>query len=193
MFINWFLDFYIFIFQFICKTVSSGVIKYFRNLSTPLHTHQGFSGGSAGKESTCHERDLGSIPELGRSPGEGKGYPLQYSGLESSMDCRVHGVAKSQTRLRTFSHCTHTLQGDHTDLLAERQEPHAELNMFFLSWVYNCLQAALPRDSWEEQNIAFTEKGIMAVFQMEQGKENTAVCCPLYIRHTYSGKTFPIH
>ena len=44
--------------------------------------------------------DLGSIPGLGRSPGEGKGYPLQYSGLENSMDCIIHGVTKSQTQLR---------------------------------------------------------------------------------------------
>ena len=57
----------------------------------------GFPGGSAGKESTCSTGVLGSIPGLGRSPGEGKGYPLQYSGLENSMDCVVHGVAKSQT------------------------------------------------------------------------------------------------
>ena len=41
--------------------------------------------------------DLGSIPGLGRSPGEGKGYPLQYFGVENSMDCIVHGVAKSRT------------------------------------------------------------------------------------------------
>ena len=47
----------------------------------------GFLGGSDGKESACNVGDLGSIPELGRSPGEGKGYPLQYSGLENSMDC----------------------------------------------------------------------------------------------------------
>ena len=46
--------------------------------------------------------DLGSIPGLGRSPGEGKGYPLQYSGLENSVDCVVHGVAKSGTRLSAF-------------------------------------------------------------------------------------------
>ena len=46
----------------------------------------GFRCGSAGKESTCNVGDLGSIPGLGRSPGEGKGYPLQYSGLENSMD-----------------------------------------------------------------------------------------------------------
>ena len=62
----------------------------------------GFPGGSAGKESTCHAGDLGSIPWLGRSPGEGKDYPLQYSGLENSMDCIVHGVAKRQTRLSDF-------------------------------------------------------------------------------------------
>ena len=59
----------------------------------------GFPCGSAGKESTCSMGDLGSIPGLGRSPAEGKGYPLQYSGLENSMDY-THGVSKSQTRLR---------------------------------------------------------------------------------------------
>ena len=46
--------------------------------------------------------DLGSIPGLGRSPGEGNGYPLQYSGRENSMDCIVHGVPKSRTRLSNF-------------------------------------------------------------------------------------------
>jgi len=58
---------------------------------------KGFSGGLAGKESTCNVGDLGLIPGLGRSPGEGKGYPLQYSGLENSMDCIVHRVTKSRT------------------------------------------------------------------------------------------------
>ena len=62
----------------------------------------GFPSGSAGKESACSAGDLGSIPGLGRSPGEGKGYPLQYSVLENSMDCIAHGVAKSQTRLNDF-------------------------------------------------------------------------------------------
>jgi len=60
---------------------------------------KGFPCGSAGKESACNAGDLGSISELGRSPGEGRGYPFQYSGLENSMDCIVHGVAKNQTRL----------------------------------------------------------------------------------------------
>ena len=58
--------------------------------------------GSAGKESTCNVGDLGLIPGLGRSPGEGKGYPLQYSGLENSMDYTVHGITKSRTRLNDF-------------------------------------------------------------------------------------------
>ena len=57
----------------------------------------GFTGGSDGKQSACNAGDLGSIPGLGRSPGEGNGYPLQYSGLENSMDCTVHGVTKSWT------------------------------------------------------------------------------------------------
>ena len=62
----------------------------------------GFPCGSASKETTCNAGDLGSVPELGRCPGEEKGYPLQYSGLENSMDCIVHGVTKSQTQLSNF-------------------------------------------------------------------------------------------
>ena len=54
------------------------------------------------KESAFNVGDLGSIPGLGRPSGEGKGYSLQYSGLENSMDCIVHGVAKSQVRLSDF-------------------------------------------------------------------------------------------
>ena len=61
-----------------------------------------FPYGSASKESTYNMGDLGLIPELRRSPGKGKDYPLQYSGLENSMDYIVYGVAKSQTRLSKF-------------------------------------------------------------------------------------------
>ena len=72
-----------------------------------------FPWGSAGKESAfqkkkkkkesaCNAGDLGSTPGLGRFPREGKGYPLQYSGLENSMDCIVHAVTKSWTRLSDF-------------------------------------------------------------------------------------------
>ena len=66
------------------------------------HTLWGFPCGSAGKESTCKVGTLGLIPGLGRPSGEGKVYPLQYSGLENSMDCIVHGVAKNQTQLNDF-------------------------------------------------------------------------------------------
>ena len=59
-------------------------------------------GGSDGKEFACNAGDLGSIPGLGRSPGEGNGNPLQYSGLENCMDSTVHGITKSQTRLSDF-------------------------------------------------------------------------------------------
>ena len=69
----------------------------------PTSVFLGFPCGSAGKESACNVGDLGSIPGLGRSPGEGKGYPLQCSGLENSMDCVVPGVAKIRTRLSDFS------------------------------------------------------------------------------------------
>ena len=69
-------------------------------LPTPVFL--GFPCGSAGKESTYNSGDLGSIPGLRKSPGEGKGYPLQYSGLENSMDSIVHGVEKSWTRLSDF-------------------------------------------------------------------------------------------
>ena len=55
-----------------------------------------------GKKSACNAGDLGLIPGLGRSLGEGKGYPLQYSGLENSMDYTVHGVTKSQMQLSDF-------------------------------------------------------------------------------------------
>ena len=74
-----------------------------------------FPCGSAGKESACNGGDLGSIPGLRRSPGEGKGYPLQYSGLENSMDCIVHGVAKNRTQLNDF---------------------HFPLSLFTFTWTY---------------------------------------------------------
>ena len=67
----------------------------------------GFSGGSAGKEAACNVGDLSSIPGLERSPGEGKGYPFQYSGLEKSMGCIAHGVERVVHDWVTF---TFTLQ-----------------------------------------------------------------------------------
>ena len=78
---------------------------FWRRDRLPTTVFLGFPGGLAGKESVCNAGDLGSIPGLGRSPGEGKGYPVQYSGLENSMEYVVHGVAKSQTLL-SYSHFT---------------------------------------------------------------------------------------
>ena len=67
-----------------------------------------FPGGSDSKESACNAGDVSSIPGLGRSPGEGNGYPFQYSCLENSMDrgawwATVHGVAMSRTRLEQLA------------------------------------------------------------------------------------------
>ena len=70
-------------------------------ISFLIHLYS-FPESSVGKESTCNAGDPGLTPELGRSPGEGKGYPLQCSGLDSSMDCIVHGVTKSWTLLSDF-------------------------------------------------------------------------------------------
>ena len=67
-------------------------------LPTPVSL--GFSCGSAGKAPACSAGDLGSIPGLGRPPGGGEGYPLQYSGLENSMGCVDHGAAESDTTER---------------------------------------------------------------------------------------------
>ena len=72
-------------------------LSYFHSLTHMYIDNMGFPGSSAGKESTCSARDPSSIPGSERSAGEGTGYRLQYSGLKNSMDCMVHGVAKSWT------------------------------------------------------------------------------------------------
>ena len=74
---------------FICSPILSSFFLFF-----PCE-YWGFPCGSAGKESACQIGDLCSIPGLGRAPGEGKRYPLQYSGLENSMDFIIHGISKS--------------------------------------------------------------------------------------------------
>ena len=64
---------------------------------------KGFPDSSVGKESTCNTGDPGSIPGLGRFAGERKGYKLQYSGLENSMDCIGHGVTRESDRTELLS------------------------------------------------------------------------------------------
>ena len=70
----------------------------------PAPVFLGFLCGSSGKESACNEGDLGSIPGLGRSPGEGKGYPLQYSGLENSMNSSWGRKMLDMTERLSFTH-----------------------------------------------------------------------------------------
>ena len=82
-------------------------LSFWRTFQQEIHLafhseREGFPCNSAGKQSACNMGDLGSIPGLGISPGEWKVYPLQYAGLENSMDCVVHEVGKSQTRLSNF-------------------------------------------------------------------------------------------
>ena len=88
------------IFLFLCITLEFllkiGYLKKEIHLSVFVNWLQGFPCGSTGKESACNVGDLGLIPRLRRYPGEGNGFPFQYSGLENSMDCIVHGVAKSR-------------------------------------------------------------------------------------------------
>ena len=98
-------------------------------------------GGSAAKESTCNVGNLGSIPGLGRYPGEGNGYPLQYFCLENSMGRRawqatVHVVTKSWTRLSNFHFSFHALEKEmatHSSILAWRipwaEEPGSLMSM----------------------------------------------------------------
>ena len=76
---------------------------YYRREKLPTPVFLGFSGGSAGKESSYNEGDLCLTPGLGRSSEEGKDYPLQYSGLENFMDWVVHGIPKSGQDRVTFT------------------------------------------------------------------------------------------
>ena len=93
----------------------------------PTPAFLGFPGGSADKESACNAGDLGSTPGLGRPPGEGSGFPLQYSGLENSMDCIVHGLAKSQTRLSNFHF--------HSFFMSKVEDGRQEIRQPYLSGV----------------------------------------------------------
>ena len=110
----------------------------------PTVVFLGFPGGSTGKKSACNVGVLGLIPGLGRSPGEGKGYTLQYSGLENSMNCIVHGVAKSWTWPSNFT-WRYWRQASQWDLLCSLMWRHKRIAssfhtaylIFLSNWFFN--------------------------------------------------------
>ena len=109
--------------------------------------------GSAGKESACNVGDLGLTPGLGRSPGEGKGYPLQYSGLENFTDCIVRGVAKSRTRLSDFHFLT-VLRASQVALVVKNQPASAGDRHRSCPWV-----GKIPwRRAWQTFPVFLPEK-----------------------------------
>ena len=108
----------------------------------------GLPGGSAGEKSACNAGDLGSIPGLGRSPGEGNSYPLQYSGLQNSVDCIVHGVAKSWTRL---SDC-HLESTQMSFLSCSSGGEMSE--MAFTGLKPKCLQDSVPSRGWGRASVS---------------------------------------
>ena len=97
---------------------------------------------SAGKESTCNAEDLGSIPGLERSPGEGKGYPLQYSGLENSMNCIVHGVTKNWTQLSNFHFTSlHILYSSFGKMAIQILIPFCSIGLHFFVCTLSCINS----------------------------------------------------
>ena len=123
------------------ERITTNVGKYL----TKASYSQGFPGGSDGKESACSVGDLSSIPGLGRSPGEGKGYPLQYSGLENPMDCIVHVFTKSQTRLSNYAQNT---------ILLPNRKSKGKLSIIFVIQSLSCVQ--LFATPWTIQSIEFS-------------------------------------
>ena len=108
----------------VAKRLNQGAIP----MRSKKKNTMGFPDSSVGKESACNAGDPGFIPGSGRSPGEGIGYPLQYSGLKNSMDCIVHGAANSQTQLSEFHFLSFTIANNSdsmgTTLVAERIRIH---------------------------------------------------------------------
>ena len=110
---------------------------------------QGFPCGSAGKESACNAGDLGLIPGLGRS--QGKGYPLQYSGLENSMDCTVHRVTRSWIWLGNF-HIT-SLQTLYLWMCSNVYQPPLVASAPVWIFFFKCHRHLLCSDFYIQENI----------------------------------------
>ena len=97
----------------IVKTGSCSVVYFLIKCRIGyINLSQGLPWLLSGKESACSVGNLGSIPGLGRSPGEGNGYSFQHSGPGNSMDCIVHGVAKCPTQLSDFTFTFHPQRAD---------------------------------------------------------------------------------
>ena len=135
---------------------------------------EGFPDSSVGKESTCNAGDPGSIPGSGRSTGEGKGYPFQYSGLENSIDCIVHGAQRVRLDWATFTFSEadvitaigmNVVLEDVRKLIQPRGSQGGFLEEVTLfNW-----------DLKDEQEFAWEWKGVCAVMQKKGGREITLI------------------
>ena len=145
------------------------------------HEAPGFSGSSMGKESAWNAGDPSSIPGSGRSPGEGIGYPIQYSGLENSLDCIVQGVTKSQTQLSDFHFHWSALYVFSHSLFPTAFEtmsviPTLQMRKPKLSWV-----EPLPT-KWQKWDLylslAWTSKNKMSLFYCNSTLFSCVLPCP---------------
>ena len=141
---------------------------------------QGFPCGSVGNEPACNAGDLDSIPGLGRSLGEGKGYPLQYPGLENSMNCIVHGVTNSRTRLSDF-HFTEPLlpkeiQGEVPESLWSRFLQVVRAAYTCLKCVSPCMRAKLLRSCLTFCDLVDCSPPGSSVHGDSPGKNNGVGC-----------------
>ena len=114
-----------------------------------LFSKGSFSGGSANKEPACNTGDSSLIPGLGRSPGKGNGYPLQHSGLESSMGSTVHGVAKGRTWLSDFHFYP-------ASLAMPSSITHTRLAPLLTQWLSHTLQLLI---SWPHRSSMIYTSG----------------------------------
>ena len=130
-------------------TGSEGQLYRVHSLSPFKAQAPGRPCGSAGKESACNVEDLGSIPGLGRSPGEGKGYPLHHSCLENSMDCIVHGCKESDMTERL------SLSGSWCFPFCEPNRRDSSSTVLTLNWDNSLKWAsgANPRTLWKSRNF----------------------------------------
>ena len=148
-----------------------------------------FPYGSIGKESTCNAGNLGWIPGLGRSPGEGKGYPLQHSGLENSMDYVAHGVAKRRTQLNNLHFHFHFFcELFRETLLSPTTDPsHLQIPMVEMYSYPVCPLQLIPKASIYGQHMPLQ----MVLWTRHKHTQNDSHTCesPLIYRTSYTSFT----